>query len=237
MRALRMLDAVANNIANMNTTGFKADRPIFQLHSPDAARGVDPDSSEGRLAAAYATLEGNQTDFTQGTLNQTDVRSDLALHGEGFFKLRDADGKTYVTRDGAFVLNEAGQLATRDGLTVQSAANGTIDLGTDLFTITSDGTIKVGEELRGQVAVVDLADKDGLSKAGSNRWLVDNPKDLTAVRSQVAQGHLEASNVHPVHALTELIAVSRYYEAFQSGLEASSKLDQELNSKVGRIDQ
>jgi flagellar basal-body rod protein FlgG len=82
--------------------------------------------------------------------------------------------------------------------------------------------------------VVGAAAKD-LSKAGGNRWVPDAKAPLTETDSQIIQNHLEASNVQPVQALTEMIAVSRYYEAFQKTLQSSTELDQKLSSSVGKI--
>jgi flagellar basal body rod protein FlgG len=237
IRALKTLDSVANNLANLNTTGFKADRPTFKLEAPAQSRNLDPNTAEGRLANAYAVLDGVSTDYSQGVLRETGSMSDLAIRGEGFFHLRDAAGKSFVTRDGSFHVNVEGFLVTRDGLQVQQrGGGGGVQVGDGEFRVTEQGELKVGEDTRGRIAVVEAADAE-LSKVGGNRWVVDEKAVLADGESQILQRHLEASNVQPILALTEMIALSRYYEAFQDSLSTSSELDEKLNNRVGRVDQ
>ncbi len=236
IRALKTLDAVSNNLANVNTTGFKADRPTFRLSAPEQAQNLNPESAEARLANAYAVLDGVSTDYSQGVLRESGRMSDLAIRGEGFFQLQDAKGKNFLTRDGSFHVSTEGFLVTRDGLQVQQRGGGGIQVGPGDFRITESGEVKVGEDTKGRVAVVS-ASVENISKAGSNRWVPAAKEPLAELDSQVVQRHLESSNVQPVQALTEMIAVSRYYEAFQTTLKSSNELDQKLSSSVGKINQ
>ncbi len=236
IRALKTLDAVSNNLANLNTTAFKADRPTFKLEAPAQSKNLDPTSAEGRLANSYSVLDGVVTDFSQGVLRETGSATDLAIRGEGFFQLRDDAGNLFLTRDGAFQVDTEGFLVSRDGYQVQQQGSGGVQVGTGDFRVTAKGEVKVGDDTRGQISVVQAAAAE-ISKAGGNRWTVDPKAALLDSESQVLQKHLEASNVQPIHALTELIAVSRYYEAFQDSLDTSSKLDEKLSSRVGRVDQ
>ena len=162
--------------------------------------------------------------------------SDLAIRGEGFFHLQDAEGNNFLTRDGSFQVNTEGFLVTRDGMQVQQRGGGSIQVGQGAFRVTESGEVKIGDDTKGQVAVVAAAAKN-LSKAGSNRWVPEAKVPLTETDSQILQKHLEASNVQPVQALTEMIAVSRYYEAFQNTLQSSAALDEKLSSSVGKINQ
>ncbi|HCP45080.1 MAG TPA: hypothetical protein DIU15_03510 [Deltaproteobacteria bacterium] len=237
MRALQSLDTLSNNLANVNTNGFKADRPTFSLHAPAHARGVPADSAEGRLAAAFSVLDGEATDYSQGALKETGTSTDFAIKGDGFFRVGGEDGQTFFTRDGAFRVSPDGFLVTRDGLKVQNSTGGNLQVGTANFTVDESGQIRAGEEVKGTIAIADVEDRSILAKSGSNRWTVPPKVEFLKGTGQMAQGYLEGSNVQPVRALTELIAVSRYYEAFQKGLEASGALDQQLNTQVGRADQ
>ncbi|MBJ96256.1 MAG: hypothetical protein CMP23_17480 [Rickettsiales bacterium] len=236
IRALKILDSVANNLANVNTTGFKADRPTFKLAAPEQSRNLNPESSEARLANSYAVLDGVSTDYSQGVLRETGRLSDLALRGEGFFHLQDAEGRDFLTRDGSFLVNAEGFLVTRDGMQVQQNTGGPIQVGQGDFRVTEQGEVKVGDDTRGTIGVVE-AEAQNLSKVGGNRWILEGNQPLEQGQGQVIQKHLEASNVQAVHALTEMIAVSRYYEAFQNSLQSSSSLDQKLSSSVGKINQ
>ena len=234
-RALRALDVLSNNLANVNTTGFKADRPAFTLHEPDSSPGGS--ESEQRLAGAWSTLDGMHTDFAQGALNETGSGSHLALTGLGFFELEapEAVGGVHLTRDGAFQVDKEGVLVSRTGQAVLSDKGDSITVGFGHFEIDDGGVVRVGGEEKGRVAVADVTDIERLQKMQGNRFALSEGQELTVVGGTVKQFHLEGSNVSPVTSLTQLIALSRYYESFQKSLETSSSLDQQLNT-VGRID-
>jgi flagellar basal-body rod protein FlgF len=236
MRAMRMLDVLSNNLANVNTTGFKGDRATFALHAPAQAQGLDPNSAEARLAEAWNTLDGEATDFTQGNLGESGSPTHLALAGEGFFKLQGADGVITLTRDGSFVVDTEGMLAARGGQRVLDTSDAPIKIDAGELLIDASGEVKVSGKRVADLAVVDVADRTGLSKLAGNRFELAAGQELIEGEGQVHQFALEGSNVQPVRALTELIAISRYYEAFSKSLETSSELDQQLNTTVGRID-
>jgi flagellar basal-body rod protein FlgF len=234
-RALKALDVLSNNLANVNTTGFKADRAAFTLHQPDAAEGTG--ESERRLAGAWASLDGMHTDFSQGSLQETGNASHLALTGHGFFQLQapDAPGGLELTRDGAFEVNAAGVLVARSGQAVLSDKGEPLEVGHKGFQIDAQGVVKVEGQERGRVAVADVTEIERLQKVAGNRFQMVEGQKSTVVGGSVQQFHLEGSNVSPVDSLTQMIALSRYYESFQKSLETSSELDQQLNT-VGRID-
>lgn len=233
-----MLDVLSNNLANVNTTGFKSDRAVFSLKSPEGAAGLDPDSAEARLSAAWNSLDGEATNFEQGSLMSSGSATHVALQGEGFFQVQGDGGEVLLTRDGSFALDTESYLATGAGQRVLDDGGKAIKItaGGEL-TVEEAGAVKVDGAKIGQLGVVDVADRSLLSKAGGNVWsLAEGQEVLEAEGAVVRQYHLEGSNVEPVRALTELIAISRYYEAFQKSLEASTELDQQLNTTVGRID-
>ncbi len=236
LRAMRSLDLIANNLANVNTTGFKADRAQFQL---EAAEGVTPNAAAVSLAEGFVTSLGETTDYSQGVLRETANPTDLALRGErGFFVLGPGDGSSppMLTRDGSFYLDPEGFLSAGEGLRVLSDTGKPIKVaGGGPVVVGHDGAVTVGGVAAGKVGVMDVADRALLAKSGGNRWATGGA-ELEPVAAEVVQGYLESSNVEPVPALTELIAVTRYYEAFQKNLDASSKLDEALASQVGRLD-
>lgn len=238
IRAMRQLEVVSNNLANVNTAGFKADRPSFTLHRPE---GAEAGGAEGRLAGAYATLDGAQTDWRQGVLRDTGAQTDLALVGEdGFFRLEAGPGDaadSFLTRDGAFVVNGDGYLTARSGHRVMDDAGGPINVGGANFEVNEQGDVLVGGAKRATVGVYDVDDRTALSKVGGNRFAVEPGSAVVAANAEVIQGSLESSNVEPVRALTELIALSRYYQAFQRNLQTSSELDKALSDRVGKVDQ
>ena len=236
-RALKALDTLANNLANVNTNGFKADRPSFRLHRPDAADGLSADDPQSRLGAAWATLDGQHTDFSQGSLQGTGSATHLALQSQGFFQLDapGAIGGVQLTRDGSFEVDAEGYLASRSGQRVLSVKGEPIKLEGGAVEVTKQGQVKVAGADVAQIAVVTTADPNALSKIDGNRYALNEGQQVAEVGGLVKQFHLEGSNVSPVSSLTQLVALSRYYESFQKTLETASELDQQLTS-VGRID-
>jgi len=234
IRALKSLDVLSNNLANVNTTGFKADRPTFALHTP-AQANVDPDSAEGRLAAAWAVMDGEATDFTQGSLRTTGGDTDLALEGEGFFRVAGDNDKTLLTRDGSFLVDAEGFLATRGGERVLDNAGQTLKIGAGEMLVNPKGEVRVDGAVVGTLGFADVEDRTALAKIGGNRWEVAEGTELLEATPAVRQYVLEGSNVEPVRALTGLIAINRYFEAFSKTLETSSQIDRQLNT-IGRID-
>lgn len=228
-RALKALDVLSNNLANVNTTGFKADRPSFKLHEPDAA--MNGGESEQRLAGAWASLDGMHTDFSQGSLQETGSASHLALTGLGFFQLEalDAPGGIQLTRDGSFQVGQDGHLVSREGQTVLSDKGEAIEVGSGSFEIDEQGTVRVGGQTKGRIGIADVTDIDQLQKVAGNRFQMVEGQKSVVVGGTVKQFHLEGSNVSPVTSLTQLIALTRYYESFQKSLQTSSELDQKLN--------
>jgi len=239
LRSMRQLDVLANNLANVNTTGFKADRVHFELTSPtkDGAMG----EGERKLAASFVTGLGEVTDYSQGMVRDTGNPTDFALRGEdGFFQLlapEGAQGGPILTRDGTFFLDPEGFLTAGDGFLVQGADGEPIKVsGGGELVADHEGKLTLDGTAIGQLAIVDVADRTQLAKTGGGRWQAPPDTEVAPAAAEVLQGQLETSNVEPIHALTELIAITRYYEAFQKNLEASSKLDEALNNQVGRID-
>jgi len=228
--ALRALDVAANNLATAQTTGFKADRAVFsvkQVESPDAQ---DPAASS--MAATVSRVDTTATDFSAGTSIPTDQPTDFAIEGDGFFHLRDDAGNEFLTRDGSFRLDAEGRLATRDGLLVLGTDGGAIEVAGNGLEVGADGSVVVGGAEVATLAVKDVANRATLTKVGGTRFEIGG--DLIDGTGGVAQGRLEGSNVEPVGALVELIALQRYYEAFQKSAQAGDDMDQQLAQRVGR---
>jgi len=228
--AMRALDVAANNLANAQTTGFKADRAVFSVKAVEGAAGQDP--SAGLMAATASRVDTTATDFSAGTSIPTDQPTDFAIEGEGFFHLRDDAGDEFLTRDGAFRLDGEGRLTTRDGLLVLGTDGGPIEVAGSGLEVGVDGSVRVAGADAGTLAVKDVADRRGLTKVAGTRF--EFAGELIDGTGGIAQGRLEGSNVEPVGALVELIALQRYYEAFQKSAQAGDDMDQQLAQRVGR---
>ncbi|HTO92870.1 MAG TPA: flagellar basal-body rod protein FlgF [Bacteroidota bacterium] len=231
---LTRMELIANNLANVNTTGFKKDR-LFVRMLNDAAAGVD---AAGDLADVQVT---QATDFSEGPLRQTGNPLDVALQGRGFFVVNTPDGERY-TRAGSFQLSPGGILVNGAGAQVEGE-NGPIRFPDMLrmqratLTITESGEVMIDKETIGKLRVVDFADTSVLAKETASTFtapagtpLIEGPSAGTTVR----QGFLEESNVDPVH---EMIAMTELQRSFDTDQKVLQALDDSVTKslEVGRV--
>ena len=231
MTLRRELDIVANNIANVDTTGFKVEGTMVKTDPATGARMVD-----GPPSLKFVIDDGVTRDFSQGAMRQTDGPLDLAIDGQGFFKIQTAAGERY-TRDGRFTLSPDGKLTTQAGDAVQGES-GEIVVNPALgpVSIAVDGTVSQGANKIGKLAVVTFDDLSGLSKTGDNQFRNASnlqPQPTTAAR--VRQGMLEGSNVNSILQVTRLIEISRAYESMARTIENSAELSRRSVERLGRI--
>lgn len=205
------LQMVANNIANANTTGFRAEGMMFSEFVADLGRETDSLS----MAAGRIKL----TDQSQGVLSQTGGAFDVAIEGDGYFLIETPQGQR-LTRAGNFSPNAAGELATSDGSRVLDAGGAPVFVptGAGQVGIAADGTISAGGTAVGQIGVVVPDDPQALRRQGGT--LFEAPTGFgPAPRARVLQGFIEGSNVNPIAEVSRLIDVQRAYEMGQSFLE------------------
>jgi flagellar basal-body rod protein FlgG len=224
------LEVIANNIANINTTGFKRARAEFSdlLYQTDRAKGVANRANQAVVPEGANIGLGVQTSAVrnlhlQGELAQTGNDLDVALIGKGFFQIQSTDGTTLYTRAGAFNKNDQGQLVTIDGYEVDPAI--TIPQGSTELTISRSGQVTAklaGQTVPttlGQLTLADFVNEAGLQPIGDNLFqetpasgqpVVGNPDEEGM--AYMKQGYLESSNVDPVKEITELISAQRAYE-------------------------
>ncbi|MBI5509023.1 MAG: flagellar basal-body rod protein FlgG [Deltaproteobacteria bacterium] len=237
---LRM-DVIANNMANVNTTGFKRSRTEFQdvlydnLKSAGALGGngaqVPVGLQVGQGVRPVATLQ----EFTMGDLKQTGNPFDLAIEGAGFFQVAQADGELSYSRDGAFKIDAQGRLVTADGLLVEPAL--AVPPDAQQVTITADGTVSVTRPGRpdpvevGQLELAVFPNPAGLLAKGHNLLQVTPASGapiLTAPAQngagRLTQGVLELANVRVVEEMIELIATQRAYETNSRVIKAADEM-------------
>ncbi|BCW96344.1 MAG: flagellar basal-body rod protein FlgF [Fimbriimonadales bacterium] len=207
-------DAIANNLANLNTTGFKADRPVFEAVYERQLYRVEGTRSQpiGALSAG-AILRELYTDFQQGALTTTGNPLDIAIDGAGFFAVQTAQGVRY-TRNGAFQLDALGVLRTRDGAAVLGEGNQPIRVPPNATVqIAEDGTVRANSALVGRLLIVqgDLTKTPEGNFAGAAQP-VANPR--------VVSGALEASNVNIAREMVTMIELIRAYETHQKAIHA-----------------
>lgn len=227
----KALDVVANNVANANTTGYRADRVAFREALATATNG-----SPAPRDLRYVSVSKIQTDVTTGSLRQTHNPLDVAIQGDGFFSVQTSNGERF-TRDGSFVRDQEGVIRTGQGLAVMGADGGEVRIPTNTtdLTITADGSVMVGDQ---RVAQFKLSRFDNpalaLNKEGHTLYVANgNQAAQQDTISALAQGHVEASNVNAIAGMNELITVSRSFEAFQRVIQAFRDMDSRTARDVG----
>jgi flagellar basal-body rod protein FlgG len=224
------VQVISNNIANMQTTGYKSQRAEFQdLLYQDLRRAGSTTSDTGAvLPAGLQVGSGVKTvstprDMSQGTVTPTNRDLDVAVQGEGFFQIQLPDGTTAYTRDGSFQRNAAGQLVTQEGYLVQPTV--AVPSNATAVTINAQGLVEVtipgqtSPQTAGQIQLARFVNKSGLESIGNNLFtetaasgpaLVQNPG--TDGAGTLLQGSLEAANGNAVTEISDLIAAQRAYE-------------------------
>jgi flagellar basal-body rod protein FlgG len=212
------MDAVANDLANVDTTGYKKVRVGFRdllYTQANAAAGQGVDIGAG----SAATQLGRTLD--QGSLQNTGNPLDVAIQGQGFFQVREANGKIGLTRDGSFHLDGAGQLVTSSGLRVQPAI--TVPKGTtaDQVTITSNGTVTVAGKQVGKLTLVNVSSPEALTPTGDNLFATNAKTGAArAVNgSTLTQGYLEGSNVDMADSMVDMMDAQRSFELASKAIQ------------------
>jgi len=231
MTLRRELDIAANNIANSDTAGFKLEDLMMRADPAAPAR----DGGPGAMVT-FVIDDGVARNYGQGAIRQTGAPLDVAIDGQGFFRIQTADGERY-TRDGRFKLDAAGKLITQDGDAVQGDGGDiVIDPLKGPVTISETGIVDQGGQRVGQLSVVRFDSLAALSKDGNNLYRNDSNLTPTPVTdAKLRQGMLEGSNVQPVVQITHLIEVSRAYETITSLMSQTADLSRRSIQRLGAV--
>lgn len=239
------LNNISNNLANINTTGYKRDTLAFkdtfvkfahdQIMEPVAnvrSEKLFPDPklmARPRIALA-------QTDFTPGAVKLTGGPLDVAIHGEGFFKVQTPDGD-YLTRNGKFRQSADGTLVTDRGYPVLGDG-GPITLPRNANVIVGKrGELYANNVQVGQLQLVTFEDLRGLEKLGQNMFRVRDGSDIVeqpAAQAELQQGALESANVEVVSEMVNMIEAHRQFEAYTKIMKTSSELDKNSTQRLGK---
>lgn len=241
------LDVIANNLANVNTTGFKRSKAEFQdlLYQTDRAAGAQLGNNNqvptGIQIGHGSRLISTSKVFTTGELTQTGEKLDVAIQGDGFFEVQMPDGTRAYTRDGALKTDNTGRLTTNDGLPLQNGFQ-PIPSGTTSITISPTGEITTkgaGGTQNFQVQLVRFANPSGLESLGRNLYKettvsgtpeIGNPGDEALGLGTLEQGYLELSNVKVVEEMVNMIMAQRAYEINAKAVQASDEMMQMSNN-------
>jgi flagellar basal-body rod protein FlgF len=215
MARSQTLDLVANNLANVSTSGYRAQHDSFS--SLLATSSSVPLSGLNQAVNNYSVIGGGELDLSQGSLERTGNDLDFGIEGHGFFAVQTAGGQLF-TRDGSFHVSPNGLLVTSAGDQVLGTDNLPIPIVGAHVSVSSDGTISVNGALAGQLKVVDFPAGTPLKSAGKTYYSAPEKTGVPASGSSIQQGTLEGSNVNPVGSSIELITVQRYAELMQKAL-------------------
>jgi flagellar basal-body rod protein FlgF len=226
------LDLVANNLANLSTTGYRASRATFRtLLAGSGSVGLSPVNA---AINAYGTLSGSRIDRSSGSLTPTGNPLDLAIAGEGFFAVQARD-KVLYTRNGSFHRTPEGLLASSEGNPVLGE-QGRISLPNGSVAVSSDGTVSVGGAVVAKLRIVEFSPAANLQAAGNALYAAPEKAVLPAASSSVRQEMLEQSNVSSVQGVVQLINVQRNAEMMQRALTLfDSQFNQTAVQDLARV--
>lgn len=227
----RQMDVVANNVANINTSGFKAESLLFEEF-------LMPIASDGDFPIADQTLSYTQDwatihNLTNGAINQTGNTLDVALQGDGFLTIQSQDGDRY-TRNGALQIDNTGLLVDLNGLAVLGQ-DGPIQFapGETNIVIAPDGTITSSAGNKGKLSIVTFEDPQALTREGDNLFAggVAIPDENT----KVIQGAIERSNVAGVTEMANMIRINRAYQTIANIMKSQNELRQTAIKRLGEL--
>ena len=232
------LEVLSNNLANVNTVGFKEDRAIFRIpETPESKKNSNQELSEDKKKITLSSLQqfGTLTDFSQGKLKITSNSMDLALEGRGFFCIQTPGGVQY-TRNGNFTLNSNGNLVTQEGYAVLGDS-GEITINSDNFTVDLEGKISVDGSDIGFLKIVDFPSPYNLKKTGNTSFIPADSdiKEIKAEGVKVNQGANEMSNISAIKLMTEMIEVQRAFESYQKVIQSIDTVTSQAVNEVGKL--
>ncbi|MDQ6953688.1 MAG: flagellar basal-body rod protein FlgG [Mariprofundaceae bacterium] len=241
------VDVISNNLANVNTAGFKRGRANFQdlMYQQVKAPGSESSASGNQLPSGIQIGLGVETSsvshiFSTGSMKQTGNPMDLAIQGRGFFEILMANGELAYTRSGSFGVDAQGQMVTANGDVLQP----TINIPTDAISIDigADGTVSAVQpgnvsSVIGQITTVDFSNPGGLKLLGSSMFQPSNSSGQAISGTAgnngfggLSQGTLEMSNVNIVEEMVNLIAAQRSYEMNSKAIQAADQMLQTANN-------
>lgn len=245
-------DSTANNVANVNTVGYKKQslvfKDIYDTNVIQKSAGTDEYKSIGSLSLG-SQVQQMSYDFSQGTLDTTENVFDLAIQGDGFFKIQSSNGDVSYTRNGSFALNNNGNLVTKDGDLVLDDQSKPIKINTNDVVmhslndiiINEDGQVTISNDqvqmVLQKVGVYDFADKEDMICVGGSKFKptsANKGPELKAEKFGIRQGALEMSNANVVNEMIKTVSTSRNYETLSKLVKSSGESLSNV-MRVGRL--
>lgn len=206
---MRRLDVAAQDLANVNTAGYKGQRLAF-------AETLASRSRPAGRAGGFVGVNEQRTDLSQGEVQRTGNPFNFALEGNGYFAVRTARGERY-TRHGNFTPAADGTLTTPLGETLLGEG-GPLRISGTKITVSADGTVATDEGEAGKLRIVRFGDSRAVVKEGANLFRTDPANVQLAPEFRVFQGSLEQSNVSPIDSMVSLISINRQFEAYERAM-------------------
>jgi flagellar basal-body rod protein FlgF len=227
----RQMDVVANNMANLNTTGFKAERLLFEEYMMPVAR--DRDFAYPDQPLSYTHDWGTVHDLSSGSMIDTGNVLDVALQGNGFLVVQTPEGERY-TKAGSLGINQDGTLVDPSGYPILGKGGPIeFDAGETDISISSDGSISTSEGNKGTLRLVEFTDPQTVERLGNNLWVGGTP--LPATSTTVVQGSIEKSNVSGVAEMSAMVRVQRAYESIQALMQRQDDQRRSAIQKLGNL--
>ena len=235
------MSVISHNLANVNTTGFKQDRAVFEdllyitIRQPGAQSTANTELPSGLMIGTGVRTVATEKQHTQGSIIQTGKGLDMALNGRGFFQITMPDGSLSYTRDGTFQVNSTGEVVMANGYLLEPAI--TVPEDTLSLTVGSDGTVSVTQagqstpSVIGNIQLADFVNPTGLQPIGENLFkesgasgaAVTGTPGLTGLASVIG-GSLETSNVNVVTELINMIETQRAYEMNSKAISTADQM-------------
>lgn len=244
----RVLEILSNNLANVNTTGFKGDSVTFKILEPEPEKHyrnpLPPANYKVDLdhlmplrgnEVSYVGVSGVHRDNTQGPAINTRNPTDLMINGRGYFSVHTPQGVRY-TRDGGFSLSQDGVLTTKTGHPILGQ-KGNVYLRSNQFYVNTRGEIYQDGELVDRLAIYDFSKPEALERAGENLLFYNGSDKGRSLLKQpsVSQGQLEGSNVNAIKSMTAMILAHRFYEAYQKAVSNYDSMMEKSSNTIGEV--
>lgn len=230
---------ITNNIANVNTTGYKYETLVSKtfddvlISNNDKYINGKGTKQELGILNLGVKIDEVKTNYSQGTLVETNNETDFALNGSGFFTVRDNSGNIYYTRDGVFNINNEGYLVNGSGYEVLNTNNQPIYIGNSKITVDSNNNVILDSGASHKFNIVDFDDYNSLNKVGQNLYSGDGA--ITTNNYELKNGYKETSNVDIIDATSALMSNLRAFEANQKVVQVMDSTLSKIASEIGTV--
>jgi flagellar basal-body rod protein FlgG len=223
---MRRLESVSQDLANVNTAGYKGERLVFREIL------ADPTQRQSRAGGQVAVTE-QRTDLSNGEFRATNNPFDLAIHGDGFFAIQTSRGVRY-TRQGTFSLSANNTVVTPAGEPVLGEG-GPVRLTGAKMDVTADGTVLSDGKEVDKLKVVRFADPTRLVREGATVFRAPDGEAQPAANSQVLQGNLEQANVNPIETMVTLIDLQRQFDAYERAMRTMDSVTEKVVNQAAQV--